>query len=69
MAFTQADLDAIKKAIAGSQLEVQYADKRVKFRSLEELERAARMISAELAAAAGLRRTNIVRLRNGGKGI
>jgi hypothetical protein len=69
MAYTQADLDAVKKAIAGSQLEVQYGDKRVRFRSLEELERAKRMIAAELASASGVRRTNIVRLRHGGKGI
>jgi len=67
MAFTQTDLDAIKKAIAGSQLEVQYGDKRVRYRSLEELERAARMISSELNA--GNRRSRIVRLRSAGKGI
>mgnify|MGYP003583756912 CR=1 FL=1 len=69
MAFTQSDLDSIKKAIAGSQLEVQYGDKRVKYRSLEELERAARMIAGELNSAAGVRRKRIVRLRHGGKGI
>lgn len=69
MAFTQSDLDSVKRAIAGSQLEVQYGDKRVKYRSFEELERAARMIAAEIDAADGVRRNRIVRLRHGGKGV
>lgn len=69
MAFTQSDLDAVKKAIAGSQLEVQYGDKRVKYRSFDELERAKRMIEDDLRAASGTRRNRIVRLRSAGKGI
>lgn len=69
MAFTQSDLDSIKKAIAGSQLEVQYGDKRVKYRSFDDLERAARMISADLDAASGVRRSRIMKLRHGGKGV
>lgn len=69
MAFTQADLDAVKRAIASGQLEVQYGDKRVRYRSIDDLERAARMIGAELDEAAGVRRKRIVRLRSAGKGI
>lgn len=69
MAYTQKDLDAIKKAIAGSQLEVQYGDKRVRFRSLDELERAGRIIQEDLDRQAGRRRPRIVRLRHAGKGV
>jgi len=69
MAFTQKDLDAINRAIAGSQLEVQYGDKRVRYRTLDELERARGMIRKELDAASGRRRSRIVRLRGLGKGV
>lgn len=69
MAYTQADLDAVKKVIAGSQLEVQYGDKRVKYRSLDELERAARIIQSDLDGQAGRRRSRIIRVRHAGKGV
>lgn len=69
MAYTQKDLDAINKAIAGSQLEVQYADKRVRYRSLEELERARRIIQNDLDRQEGRRRSSIIRLRHAGKGV
>lgn len=69
MAYTQKDLDAINKAIAGSQLEVQYGDKRVRFRSLDELERARRIVQNDLDRQAGRRRPRIIRLRNAGKGV
>lgn len=69
MAYTQADLDAVKKAISGSQLEVQYGDKRVKYRSLDELERAARIIQSDLDCQAGRRRSRIIRVRHAGKGV
>lgn len=69
MAFTQSDLDSVKKAIARSELEVQYGDKRVRYRSFEDLERAARMIASELDVASGVRRNRLVRLRSAGKGI
>lgn len=69
MAYTQKDLDAVKRAIAGSQLEVSYGDKRVKFRSIDELKQQARIIQSELDAAAGRRRSRVFRLRSAGKGI
>lgn len=69
MAYTQKDLDAINKAIAGSQLEVQYADKRVRYRSLDELERARRIIQDDLDRQAGRTRSRIIRLRHAGKGV
>ncbi len=37
MAFTQAQLDALESAIAQGALEVQYSDKRVRYRSLDEM--------------------------------
>lgn len=69
MAYTEQDLQAVMKAIAGSQLEVQYGDKRVRYRSLDELERARRIIQGDLDAQAGRRRSRIVRLRSAGKGV
>ncbi|AWB32370.1 phage head-tail joining protein [Orrella marina] len=69
MAYTQKDLDAIEKAIAGSELEVQYGDKRIRFRSMDELERARDRIKLELNRAAGRRPKKIVRVRNAGKGL
>lgn len=69
MAYTEKDLAAVMKAIAGSQLEVQYGDKRVRYRSLDELERARCIIQADLDAQAGRRRPRIMRLRHGGKGV
>ena len=37
MAWTQADLDAIDRAIAAGEKVVQYADRRVEYRSIQEL--------------------------------
>ncbi len=69
MAFTQKDLDAVKMAIASGELEVQYGDKRVRYRSMDELTRAARIIQGELDAAAGMCRRRTSRLRSAGKGV
>lgn len=69
MAYTQNDLAAIKRAIAGAQLEVQYGDKRVRYRSLDELERMRDAIQAELDRAEGKRPVRMVLLRNAGKGV
>lgn len=67
MAYTSADLTRIEAAIAGAELEVQYADKRVKYRSMDELRAARGEILKGLQSAAGpAQRT--VRLRHGGKG-
>lgn len=69
MAYTEQDLQAVRKAIAGGYLEVQYGDKRVRYRSLSELERAASIIQADLNRQAGRSRSRIVRLRHAGKGV
>ncbi len=67
MAYTQADLEKLDRAIAGSQLEVQYDGKRVRFRSIDELMRARAHVSAEINK--GKRRLRQFRLRSAGKGI
>lgn len=48
MAFTSSDLNAINEAIASGALEVQYTDKRVKYRSLEDMIKVRNMIRQEL---------------------
>lgn len=69
MAYTEQDLWAVMKAIAGAQLEVQYGDKRVRYRSLDELERARAIIQSDLNRQSGRRRPLMVRLRHAGKGV
>lgn len=55
MAYTTADLDALDSAIASSTLEVQYNDRRVKYRSMDELLQARQHVANQLAAASGRR--------------
>lgn len=62
MAFTSADLAAVEAALASGELSVQYADRRVQYRSIDELMRARETISKELDAAAGKRRPRSFRL-------
>lgn len=68
MAYTAADLASIERAIAGAELEVQYADKKVKYRSMDELKAAKAEILNNLAGAAP-RGSRTFRLRHGGKGV
>ena len=67
MAYTQADLDGIQKAIAKGELEVQYHDRKVKYRSIGELREA----QTEIVRALDRQRprSRIYRLRNVGKGV
>jgi hypothetical protein len=70
MAYIQADLDQLDKAIAGAELEVQYGEKRVKFRSMAELMAARTHVAGQLLAASQTKpRSRIVRVRHGGKGL
>jgi hypothetical protein len=46
--YTQTDLDAIKKAIAEGTLKVEYGDKKVEYRSLNEMIRIRDIIEAEV---------------------
>lgn len=49
MAWVQSDLDAIDEAIASGAVEVEYADKRVKYRSLNDLRSVRKEIKDSLA--------------------
>jgi len=51
MAYTQADLDNLNAAIVGSELEVEYQGRRVRFRSVAELRAAYDHVKSELAAS------------------
>jgi hypothetical protein len=48
MAWTSSDLAAIEKAIASGELSVQFADRRVQYRSIDELLKARDIIKAAL---------------------
>jgi hypothetical protein len=52
MAITQADIDALDRAIIGAELEVEYQGRRVKFRSVQELIAAHAHAKAVVAGAA-----------------
>lgn len=59
MAHTQADLDAIKAAIASGEQSVEMAGRKVVYRSVDDLRKARDDIATELASAAstsGVRR-------------
>ena len=53
MAWTQADLDAIEEAIASGEKTVQFQDRSVTYRNLDELFRARDAIKASLGSAGG----------------
>jgi multidrug resistance efflux pump len=54
MALTQADADAIKKAIASGVRSVTFADGRaVQYQSVDEMKQALALANADIAAAAG----------------
>jgi hypothetical protein len=70
MAYTQADLDRLKRAIARGQLEVRYADRTIRYRSLDELMTVKRDMERELAASSGMpQRPGSTLLRSAGKGV
>lgn len=57
MSFTKDDLSAIKEAIASGELVVEVDGKKIQYRSIKELLEAKRMIEAELAGQAGVKRS------------
>jgi hypothetical protein len=68
MAYTQADLDRIRRAIARGETEVRQGDRMVQFRSVDELLKVKRAIEDELGATAGGQRrstSSLVRARKG----
>jgi hypothetical protein len=63
MAYTQADLDAIRKAMASGARRVRYPDgSDIEYRSLAEMQQAEAMIKAEVSppAAGSSSRTTLV---------
>ena len=54
MAFSQSDLDAIDNAIKGAELTVQFADRRVTYRSMDELMKARQLIGGEVSSSNNL---------------
>ncbi|WP_146285471.1 phage head-tail joining protein [Gemmobacter aquaticus] len=58
MSYTQAQVDALRAAIATGALEVQNGQERVKYRSLEEMQRVLAMAEASMAGAASARPTH-----------
>ena len=68
MAYTQAHLAAVEGAIARGERIVRYSERTVEYRTVDELIKARDLIRTELAQAAG-RRSRVVRLYHGGKGL
>lgn len=66
MAWTIAERDALKKAIAQGAQRVRFGDRDVEYRSLEEMRQTLALIDAELNAAAGVRRVRQIRFYSGG---
>ena len=63
MAHTQADLDAIKAAIASGEQSVEVGGRKVVYRSVDELRKARDDIAAELASAAVSSTSGKVKIR------
>ncbi len=57
MAFTQADIDALDRAIKSGALRVEYADKVVWYRSLDEILRLRAMMTADVDQTNGVAET------------
>ncbi|MDR0770821.1 MAG: hypothetical protein LBE75_06435 [Burkholderiales bacterium] len=69
MKFTQDDLTRINRAIATGERVVQFSDKRIEYRSIDELIRVRNQIAEELAAGKGVLPSRIKRIAHGGKGV
>lgn len=52
MALSQSDLDKLDRAIASHTLEVQFGDRKVRYRSMQELQSARAHVAQQLAVAA-----------------
>lgn len=68
MAYTQAQIDDLKKAIAEGVLKVRFADREVTYRSLDEMRQTLTMMLNEVSAAAGKRRSRRIMFATG-KGL
>ena len=63
MAYTQADLDSLDKAIASGALSLELAGRRITYRSVEQLLAARAHVAGELAKASAPRRGASYRYR------
>lgn len=55
MAWTQADIDSLKAAIASGVTRVRYADRDVSYRSLEEMRETLRLLQGEVSPSTRVR--------------
>lgn len=62
MGYTNAQLNALKKALATGERRVSFGDKTVEYRSVAELQAAIRTVEAELARSAGTSRKQQIRV-------
>jgi len=67
MAYTKQDLQRIERALVKGELEVQFQDRRARYRSVDEMLRIRSEIVRNLEDAAPASR--VIRLRSGGKGV
>jgi len=70
MAWTQADIDRLKKALGQGATRVRFADREVTYRSLNELREILSMAQREIDEQAGIRRRQTRQVRFAtGKGL
>ena len=67
MAYTQQDLQRIERALVKGELEVQFQDRRARYRSVDEMLRIHSEIARNLEDAVPASR--VIRLRSVGKGV
>jgi len=60
--FSQADIDALRSAMAKGALRVRFGDREVQYRSLDEMRELLREMEIEVGAASGVKRIRRVRL-------
>lgn len=60
MAFTSADLIAVQRAIAKGELEVEFSDRRVRYRSIDDLLKAEAHITAALQTVGRQKQSKLV---------
>jgi hypothetical protein len=56
MAYTQTQLEALQAALASGSLRVQYEDRAITYRSIEELKQALQIVQGGLEVQAGVSR-------------
>lgn len=63
MAYTQSDLDNLKKLIASGVKEVVYNDRRLTYQDVQELLKAHSQVAAEVDASAGQSKRGLIRVQ------